>query len=83
MGALSKRELQSFFMQCYAMFPQQSSAKVWGKLMSKKGSSSVPEGKLMGVELIGVYKSGSINCTVGIFSLKWYGNDRKINCLLD
>ena len=48
-------------MQCYAMFPQQSSAKVWGKLMSKKGSSSVPEGKLMGVELIGVYKSGSIN----------------------
>ena len=24
-------------------------------------SSSVPEGKLMGVELIGVYKSGSIN----------------------
>ena len=21
--------------------------------------------------------------TVGIFSLKWYGNDRKINCLLD
>ena len=23
--------------------------------------SSVPEGKLMGVELIGVYKSGSIN----------------------
>ena len=24
-------------------------------------NSSVPEGKLMGVELIGVYKSGSIN----------------------
>ena len=24
-------------------------------------TSSVPEGKLMGVELIGVYKSGSIN----------------------
>ena len=22
-------------------------------------------------------------CTVGIFSLKWYGNDRKINCFLD
>ena len=27
----------------------------------RKVSSSVPEGKLMGVELIGVYKSGLIN----------------------
>ena len=33
-----------------------------GEAGGRKGdSSSVPEGKLMGVELIGVYKSGSIN----------------------
>ena len=32
--------------------------KIW---KTKIFNSSVPEGKLMGVELIGVYKSGSIN----------------------
>ena len=40
---------------------QREKSKVAKNEEKKLHNSSVPEGKLMGVELIGVYKSGSIN----------------------
>ena len=61
-------EIENIHFFAISMLFRMNSTKIHGcpndiyiYLHTKNYNSSVPEGKLMGVELIGVYKSGSIN----------------------